>query len=133
MGDSAVIAKMFEDEEREDESPRGFSLYQEMLGITSEEWEQLGPQARRIITELIPAFVQRFVQKNLHYGPNNANVLGPAGQFADIWRKIGPLKRALWDGEDLTQESADEICRDLIGHAFLTIDMLEQKVERRGS
>jgi len=103
------------------------------LGISPEAWDQLGPQARRIIMEIIPAFAQRFVEKSLHYGDANANVLGPAGQFADIWRKIGPLRRALWDGEELTQEGPDEICRDLIGHAFLTIDMIQQKVDRRGS
>jgi hypothetical protein len=103
------------------------------VGISSAEWEQLGPQAKRIIGLAIPAFVQRFVGKSLHYGPDNANVLGPAGQFSDIWRKIGPLKRALWDGEELTQEPPDEICMDLIGHCLLTIDMLLQGIDRRGS
>jgi len=102
------------------------------LGIKPEDWEQLGSQARRIIFNLLPLFTQRFVEKSLHYGPDNANVLGPAGQFSDIWRKIGPLRRALWDGADLTQEQPDEICKDLIGHLFLTIDMLEQGVDRRG-
>jgi hypothetical protein len=103
------------------------------LGISGSDWDHLGPQAQRIIVEILPAFVERFVQKSLHYGPGNANVLGPAGQFADIWRKIGPLRRALWDGEELTQESPREICVDLIGHALLTIDMLMQGVGRRGS
>lgn len=101
--------------------------------ISDEDWERLGPQARRLISELIPMFVGRFVEKSLHYGDTNANVLGPAGQFADIWRKIGPLRRALWEGVELTQEGPDEICLDLIGHCFLTIDMIQQKVDRRGS
>lgn len=104
----------------------------ESLGIKGEEWEKLGPQGQRIIQDLVPEFVRRFVRANIHYGPNNANVLGPAGQFADIWRKIGPLRRALWEGEDLTREAPEEICMDLIGHLLLTIDMLQQKVDRRG-
>ena len=103
------------------------------LGVLGKDWDQLGPQARRIITELIPAFVGKFVQANLHYGPNNANVLGPAGQFADIWRKIGPLKRALWEGAELSREQPVEICSDLIGHLLLTMDMLQEGLDRRGS
>ena len=148
MGDSAVIAEMFD---REDEARKimhsmctkscgpdcdvpgvDYNLL-ESLGIEGADWDQLGPQAQRIITGIIPTFVQAFVRKSLHYGANNPNVLGPAGQFADIWRKIGPLKRALWEGETLSQEGPDEICKDLIGHCLLTIDMLEQEVPRRGA
>lgn len=105
----------------------------EALAIPPEVWDQLGPQAQRIISELIPAFVDRFIGKSVQYGPNNANTLGPAGQFSDIWRKVGPLRRALWEGETLYQEGPDEICMDLIGHCFLTVDMLNEKVDRRGT
>ena len=103
------------------------------MGISPGKWEQIGPQARRIIGEILPTFVQGFVKANLHYGGNNANVLGPAGQFADIWRKIGPLRRALWEGAELTREGPDQICLDLIGHCLLTIDMIQQGVDRRGT
>jgi hypothetical protein len=103
------------------------------VALIEEDWDKLGDQAQRIINNIIPEFSARFIKASLHYGPNNANVLGPAGQFADIWRKIGPLKRALWEGEELTRESAEEICMDLIGHLMLTIDMLRQKVDRRGT
>lgn len=103
------------------------------LGIDTSDWESLGAQGRRIIRLIIPALVQKFVQANLHYGPNNANILGPAGQFSDIWRKVGPLKRALWDGVELTREGPIEILQDLIAHCLLTIDMLQQEVPRRGS
>jgi len=105
----------------------------EALGIPDEVWCQLGPQAQRIIAEIIPSFVDGFIEASLHYGPNNANVLGPAGQFSDIWRKIGPLRRALWEGESLHRESPEQICLDLIGHLMMTIDMLQQKVDRRGT
>ena len=103
------------------------------LGISEEDWDSLGNQAKRIIGLILPAFAQKFVDANKHYGSGNANALGPAGQFADIWRKIGPLRRALWEGEELTREMPDEICLDLIGHLLLTVDMLQQGVNRRGT
>jgi hypothetical protein len=100
--------------------------------VSQRDWEAIGPQAKRILLDLIPQFVEHFVAANLHYGGENADKLGPAGQFADIWRKIGPLKRALWHGEELSREQPYEILRDLIGHAFLTQDMINQGVDRRG-
>lgn len=103
------------------------------LGISEEDWEELGNQGKRIISLVLPAFAQKFVEANKHYGPGNANVLGPAGQFADIWRKIGPLRRSLWDGRELTREQPEEICLDLIGHLLLTVDMLREGVDRRGT
>jgi hypothetical protein len=103
------------------------------MGISEKDWYALGNQAQRIIGLILPQFVARFVEKSLHYGPTNANVLGPAGQFADISRKVGPLKRALWDGVESNVEPPEEICKDLIGHLFLTMDMLEQGVGRRGT
>lgn len=104
----------------------------EAMGISEEDWDSLGNQAKRILGLILPRFAQKFVAANQHYGPNNANVLGPAGQFADIWRKIGPLRRSLWEGVELTREGPDEICLDLIGHLLLTVDMLQQGVDRRG-
>lgn len=103
------------------------------LGISEDDWDVIGNQAQRILGLILPQFAQKFVEANMHYGPDNANVLGPAGQFADIWRKIGPLRRALWEGEQLTREGPDQICLDLIGHLLLTIDMLQQGVDRRGA
>lgn len=101
--------------------------------IPDADWEALGPRAREILEQLLPEFAGRFAQAALHYGDNNADNLGPAGQFADIWRKIGPLRRALWDGEELTRESAEVILFDLIGHCLLTIGMLRREVDRRGA
>ena len=75
---------------------------------------------------IVGEFVELFEQKNKDYGDDNANILGPKGQFADIWRKIGKLKRAMWDGQSLTGEQPEEILMDLIGHCFLTIDMLRE-------
>lgn len=98
----------------------------DIIKMADAEWNRLGPRAAVILSVVMPEFVDRFSEASLHYGDTNADVLGPAGQFADIWRKIGPLKRALWDGQDLTREPAREILFDLIGHCFLTIEMLDR-------
>ena len=112
---------------REEHPPR-----QLLFTISEEDWESLGEQPRRILGEILPKFIDGFIEANQHYGPQNANALGLAGQFSDIWRKIKPLHRALWKGEKLTREPADRICEDLIGHSLLTIDMIRQGVDRRG-
>lgn len=83
---------------------------------------------------IVLEFLEMFEQKNKDYGDSAADVLGPAGQFADIWRKIAKLKRSLWDGESLVGEQPEEILMDLIGHCFLTIDMLRRgKAEAPGA
>jgi len=104
-----------------------------LLEIDEELYLQLGPNARHILDQILPEFVGRFAVASLHYGDGNADNLGPAGQFADIWRKIGPLRRALWEGQDLTREEPEEICMDLIGHCLLTIGMLRREVPNSGA
>jgi hypothetical protein len=84
--------------------------------------------AHKIFTEHIPEWANLFLKKNEHYG-ETANELGTAGQFADIWRKIGPLKRILWDHEELPGDSPEEILMDLIGHCFLTLYFLAKEEE----
>lgn len=81
------------------------------------------------VTEDFREFIQLFDQKNREYGSENAFVLGSAGQFADIWRKIGKLKTALWDKkpEQLTSEGTEEIIHDLMGHLFLTLQCLRKE------
>src|SRR5215471_12990486 len=83
-----------------------------------------------ILLHLIPEISRRMKASSEHYGAGNHRALGPAGQFSDIWRKIGPLKRALWEGKELPRESPREICMDLIGHCLLTVAMLDREVER---
>lgn len=89
---------------------------------------------QRILHGLLPEWVAQFRAKNADYsgaGAEPHKVLGVQGQFADIWRKIWKLKKALWDGQTLAGEQPEEILRDLIGHCFLTLDLLrEAKVER---
>lgn len=83
----------------------------------------------RIVTKLVPEWVSHQLEKSRDYngsGIENADVLGVKGQFADVWRKIWKLKKGMWDGEALVGEQPREILLDLIGHAFLAIDMIDR-------
>ncbi len=88
------------------------------------------PELRNILAEELPEFLELFIRKNAEYG-ENAQTLGPKGQFADLWRKVGKLKTGLWDGheERLTSEGVDEILRDLIGHCLLTLQLRSRERE----
>ena len=79
-----------------------------------------------IINTLIPELVKKMNEDREQYGDAHKN-LGPQGQFADIWRKVGPLKRSLWEGKTLPRESPREICMDLVGHCLLTVAMLDEE------
>lgn len=81
------------------------------------------PEHVRWILGAIPTWSARFTEKSLDYG-DAVNVLGARGQFADMHRKMGKLKRAMWDGENLTGEQPVEIVEDMIGHCFLTLYFL---------
>lgn len=89
-------------------------------------------QLRRILVNELPFVIGHFARKNKQYG-ENAGVLGVRGQFADIWRKIGLLKTAMWDGEPerLQFEDVTEVIWDLIGHLLLTLDMLQQTSDKK--
>jgi hypothetical protein len=85
-----------------------------------------------IVTILMPEWAQLFARKNAEYGGGengNASVLGIKGQYADIWRKMSKLKRAMWDGEQLEFEGTEEVISDMIGHLFLTLYMLRIREE----
>jgi len=82
--------------------------------------------AQQIMEQLLPEWRDLFLQKNADYG-DSADDLGLAGQYSDIHRKLAKLRRALWDGKKLTGEQPREICMDLIGHLFLTIEMLDKE------
>lgn len=86
---------------------------------------------REIVLEELPAFLELFAKKSKEYGDSNPDVLGPRGQFSDIWRKIGKLKTGMWEGREdlLTSEGVDEVLRDLIGHCFLALSQRRRGVE----
>lgn len=87
----------------------------------------------RIIRDLLPEFAEHQRIKAKDYngslvpGIENADVLGTRGQYAELWRKMAKLKKALWDGEALVGEQPREILLDFIGHCFLAIDMLDRQ------
>lgn len=94
-----------------------------IINVDRAVWDQLGGRARTILTDLMPGWVEKFITASLHYGDDNSDVLGIAGQYAEIWRKVGPLRRAMWEGKVLTREDPYTILLDLVGHAFLAAEM----------
>ena len=91
-----------------------------------------GTAVDRIRDSWVPIWLKNFERKARDYnsattGWEPHTFLGVKGQFADIWRKIGKLKKALWDDEPLEGEQPLEIIDDLISHLFLTRDLLLQQ------
>lgn len=69
----------------------------------------------------------QFIDAYLEYGDGAADELGLAGQWGDLFRKVRKLKPELWEGkEHLTRETARQVLMDIIGHAFLAIDMIDR-------
>lgn len=103
------------------------SLY--TLEITNIKTES----GKRVLMEVLPRVLELFLVKNQDYGDDmGAMRLGPKGQFVDIWRKVGKLKRALWDGEKMAGEQADEMFMDLIGHILLSLNEMWDGLGRDG-
>lgn len=88
-----------------------------------------------LLIKHLPHVVALFRCKARDYageGSFTADVLGARGQFAEIWRKVGKLKRSMWDGRKMEFEQTDEILSDLFGHIMLAIDYndTESKVDK---
>lgn len=79
---------------------------------------------RYITEQLVGEWLEQFIIKSNDYGETSDD-LGAAGQFADMNRKWGKLRRALWEGQELVGEQPREILMDMIGHCFLTIHYLD--------
>jgi hypothetical protein len=62
----------------------------------------------------------QFIKKQMDYG-DSANDLGMEGQYAELHRKIGKLRRAMWEGFPLVNEGLEEVLMDLVGHCFLAM------------
>lgn len=84
-----------------------------------------------ITSKLLAEIESKMLKDANEYGTTNHRVLGEKGQFADIWRKIGKLKRAMWEDADTSdwRESPRTIAMDLIGHLLLTIAMWDRAEE----
>lgn len=88
-----------------------------------------------LLIKHLPHMVALFRSKARDYSSDNsftADVLGARGQFAEIWRKVGKLKRSMWDGRTMEFEQTEEILEDLFGHIMLAIDYstVEKKVDK---
>lgn len=86
---------------------------------------------QRQVKELVEdfeEFFRLFENRSREYG-DHAFVLGSRGQFADMNRKMGKFKTAVWDGdhEALTSEGIHEVIMDMIGHCFLTLQCLRRE------
>lgn len=80
-----------------------------------------------IINVLLPSIEKKMRNDAEHYGETNHHELGLKGQFADMYRKILPLKRAMWDDIPLIREQPREIVLDLIGHCLLTLALMDSE------
>lgn len=74
---------------------------------------------------LLQEWTTHFIGKQQDYR-DTADDLGAPGQYAELHRKIGKLKRALWEGKPLVGEPAREVLMDLIGHCFLAVKHLDE-------
>jgi hypothetical protein len=77
-----------------------------------------------IVTEHLPRFLALFDSKNKDYGAGGHEGLGIRAQYVDLSRKVLKLKRVMWDNQGLEHEQVDEVLLDLIGHCFLTLNLL---------
>ena len=94
--------------------------------IPVEEQEQIkqysSEAAVYIMEVLLPEWRELFLRKHAGYGQMHHD-LGMLGQAVDIHRKAGKLKRALIEGKPIGPESVREVAMDLIGHAFLLMEV----------
>lgn len=92
------------------------------------------PEATQYMIEtLLPELGKKLLIDGRHYGGSNHHILGTRGQFAEIWRKLGPLKNQMWDGKGSTREDTRTILMDLIGHCLLAVEMIDNKVPEDGT
>ena len=83
-----------------------------------------GNRVEAILAEL----KQAMVAGHDHYGEMHRE-LGAKGQYADLHRKLGVLKRVIWEGHDTTREPLREIAMDMMAHLVMLIDVLPLEVD----
>lgn len=99
------------------------------------EEEDCPEDMRYIRDSLVGEWWDLYHSKALDYndGPaENHRELGIRGQFSDLHRKHGKLKKAIWDGKPLASEQPREILMDQISHCFLMLAMMDEEEGRRG-
>lgn len=100
--------------------------------MNEESQTAISPELVRIEI-LLEEWLQLFRRKNSEYQTGSLETdseldTGLIGQYSDMYRKMKKLRRPLLFGDfgALSTEQADEIIMDMIGHMFLTLDMLRQ-------
>ena len=78
-----------------------------------------------IYEHVLPAVLRRFFRKNADYGDNHRNGLGLRAEYVGLHRKLEKLRRAIWDGQLMAGESAEEMLEDLIGQCLIMLDLLK--------
>lgn len=73
----------------------------------------------RIVREILPEILNRFLTKNKDYEHFPEADLGPKAHFVGIHRKFGKLRKGLWDEEPLEHEQLPEVIDDFVGHLLL--------------
>ncbi len=75
--------------------------------------------ARYILTEVLPALLERFLMKNAKYRLAQVHDLGVKGVIPDINRKSSVIIDRIWNGQEQIDEDTEEVIDDLIGHLLL--------------
>lgn len=83
-------------------------------------------QAAVILHEIFPDAINHWLGKTEDY-EESSDDLGSAGQYAELHRKMGKLKKALWYGKPLVGEQPPEILEDLMAHCALAIYALKKE------
>lgn len=78
-------------------------------------------EAYQILMNVLPGVLSKFLTKNQDYQNFGLAHLGAKAHFVGIWRKVGKLRRGLWDGEALAGEQVSEVMSDIIGHVLLAL------------
>lgn len=91
------------------------------------ETTQQTEMSRWLLLDGLPDFLDNFLSKNADYGDQHLHGLGPRGEFVGIHRKVAKLQKAVWEGEEMNHEGAEEMLRDLIGTAFLMLHLLDRE------
>lgn len=76
-------------------------------------------EGERILREVLPELLERFLSKNVDYQDFPEADLGPRAHFIGIWRKVCKLKQGLWFGKPLEHEQVSEVIDDTVGHLLL--------------
>ena len=122
------------------------------MGVVVSGGESITTEQQKRIHEEMFVWWKEFLRKNQDYQTSIGNVsenFGLMGQYMKLTDKIHKLRRFMWDAEVIRQavemtgskpndmklieefaynfEGAEEQLRDIIGHAFLALDFINER------